>query len=65
LWNELIGFIFIVLAVVAGFSAVRTALALEGKPENMVKLIMTALFVIVMGAYGISSFRRARRISRS
>lgn len=31
----------------------------------LLHLLLIAIFVIIMGGYGISSFLRARRISRS
>jgi len=31
----------------------------------MFRLVVIAIFVLIMGGYGISSFRRARKITRS
>ncbi|MGH9722225.1 MAG: hypothetical protein ACRD8O_18600 [Bryobacteraceae bacterium] len=65
LWHEVIGFLFLALAVIGVFSAVRTFQNFKGDGDGFLKLIVTAIFVLIMGGYGISSFRRARKISRS
>jgi hypothetical protein len=31
----------------------------------MIRMVMCAIFFVIMGAYGISSFLKARKISRS
>ena len=65
LWHEVIGFLFLSLAFLGGVSGFRTARKFDGSPELLFKLILTACFVLIMGGYGISSFLRARKISRS
>jgi hypothetical protein len=65
LWHEVIGFLFLSLAVLGGFSGVRGYRNFDGSPEALFRLIVTAVFVLIMGGYGISSFLRARKISRS
>src|SRR5436190_22626046 len=70
LWNEVIGFLFLCLAVIFGASAVRSYLAISnGSPDeatsHVIKLLMAGFCTLIMLYYGISSFRRARRISRS
>ncbi len=60
LWNEVIGFIFLALSVHFGIFAVRYAMNGEHG-----KLALTGLFTLMMAGFGISSFRRARKISRS
>lgn len=62
LWNEIIGFIFLVLAGVAIVSTIkRTA----GDPNSFWVLVGGIGFGIVMACFGLSSFLRARKISRS
>jgi uncharacterized membrane protein len=65
LWNEVIGFLFIVFAVVAGFYVVRAARAFDGNFESLVHVVLPGLFGALMAYFGISSFLRARKISRS
>ncbi|MEX2264078.1 MAG: hypothetical protein WD696_19145 [Bryobacteraceae bacterium] len=65
LWNEVIGFAFLSFAVIAGFSGFRSLRNFDGAPENFFKLILIGVFVLIMAVYAFSSFRRARKISRS
>ncbi len=65
LWNEMIGFLFLVFAAAAGYYCVRAALDTKGDPGNIIRVILSGVFAIVMAFYGISSFLKARRISRS
>ena len=58
LWNEVIGFVFIVLAVVFGYRVIR------GKESLGLQLVGT-IFVLLIAWYGISSFWKARKISKS
>jgi hypothetical protein len=61
LWNQVIGFFFIVLALLP----VPTAIRNFGKEGSGAHLALTIPFVLIMGWFGISSFWRARRISKS
>ena|SRR5947209_3822743 len=70
LWNEVIGFLFICLAVVFGFGTVRSYLDLvKAAPDlaggYLLRVIMGSFCTFIVLWYGISSFLRARRISRS
>jgi hypothetical protein len=58
LWNQVIGFVFLVLAIVFGYRVVR------GK-EPVGLQIVGALFVLLIVWFGISSFWKARKISKS
>ena len=61
LWNQVIGFVFIVLAVLPVPSAIRSV----GKDGSTMRLVLTVPFVALMAWFGIASFWRARKISRS
>jgi uncharacterized membrane protein YwzB len=65
LWNEVIGFIFIVLAMMFAASAWRAVRAIDGNTESIVKAVAAVGFALLMVYFGISSFLRARKISRS
>jgi len=65
LWHEIIGFFFLVLAAWGIPSGIRTVRELDSGKGSLVRLIFIVLFVTIMAGYGISSFRRARKISRS
>lgn len=62
LWNEIIGFIFLVLA---GFTIVSTVRRTAGDPNSFWLFVGGIAFGIVMACFGLSSFLRARKISRS
>jgi hypothetical protein len=70
LWNEVIGFLFICLAVMFGFGTVRSYLdftkaAPDAAAGFLLRLVVGLFCTAVVLYYGIASFLRARRISRS
>jgi hypothetical protein len=65
LWNEIIGFIFIALAVSATPSAFRHLRDYNGNSETLFRAVLSLFFAGLMTYFGISSFLRARKISRS
>ena len=65
LWNEIIGFMFLVLGVIFGFSAWRKYREFNGDFASLLLLMMAVVFVLLMIGYGVSSFLRARRIGKS
>ena len=70
LWNEVIGFVFVCFAVIFGFKAVRTYMDLVAASDteatgHFIRLAMTAFCTVLMLYFGVTSFLRARKISRS
>jgi hypothetical protein len=65
LWNQIIGFLFICLALGTVPSLIRHWRAFDGEAASIVRLGLTLMFAIMMGGYGIFSFVRARKISRT
>jgi hypothetical protein len=70
LWNEIIGFLFLCFSVIFGFKAVRTYMDFASAPPDeatghLVRLVMTVFCTALMLYFGVSSFLRARKISRS
>ena len=70
LWNEVIGFLFLSFAAIFGFKTVRYAMDfMKAGPQDgtgeLVRLAMAGFCTFLMAWYGISSFLRARKISRS
>jgi len=65
LWNEIIGFVFICIAVIATPSLIRNIRNFDGEPQSLFRVILTCSFALIMLVFGISSFVRARRIGRS
>lgn len=60
LWNEVIGFLFCSFGVIFGFKAV-----VYWRHNDMPRLFFAASCTLLMAWYGISSFLRARKISKS
>jgi hypothetical protein len=60
LWHEVLGFVFLAFAGMAGFRMWR-----EADTMSPVKFVMIGIFIAVTAGYGISSILKARRISRS
>jgi hypothetical protein len=70
LWNDFIAFLFLCLAVPFGFETVRFARSYAkaspaDAPGDMFRMCMSGFFLIVMLWFGLSSYIRARKISRS
>jgi hypothetical protein len=60
LWNEVIGFLFLCMGTIFGFSAFRSLRA-----GDDVRGFVMCSSAILMAYFGVSSFLRARKISRS
>jgi hypothetical protein len=65
LWHEIIGFIFIVLAIVFGSSAFRNYRLIHSEEVSILRLAVSIFLPLLMAYFGITSFLRARKISRS
>jgi hypothetical protein len=65
LWNEIIGFVFIVLAVAMVPGLLRAVRELNTPQASPGRLAIAACFVGVLLYFGVTSFLRARKISRS
>lgn len=65
LWNEIIGFIFVILALWAIPSAIRNIRQYESSGDSLFRVVLSFSFAALMTYFGISSFLRARKISRS
>jgi len=65
LWNQVIGFLFLVFTVVAVGYAIRAVRDFDGDVEGLFRIALPGLFALVMGYFCASSFLRARKISRS
>ena len=65
LWHEVIGAMFLALAAIPIPSGIKTIREWDNGGGSVLRLMLTIAFVTIMAGYGISSFRRARKISRS
>ncbi len=64
IWNQAIGLLFLVLAVGALSQAYKFYRLLGSDPKSGGQLFIALLFAIPMLCFGISSFLRARKLSR-
>jgi hypothetical protein len=60
LWHEILGFIFLAFALILTGNLIRNRAGL-----GPLKLVLILPLIILSAGYGISSFLKARRISRS
>ena len=60
LWNEVIGFFFLAFGTIFGFRTARYLWA----HDNM-RALVAGICTAIMAWYGFTSFRKARKISRS
>jgi len=70
LWNELIGFVFMIFAAFFGFKTGRLLIDfIKQPPANgmapLVRLSIAAIPTLAAGWFSLTSFLRARKISRS
>jgi hypothetical protein len=65
LWNQLIAFTFFVLAVAVVPSAYRTIRDFDGEPRSLFRAGVSCTFGLIMIYFSLSSFLKARRISKS
>jgi hypothetical protein len=61
LWNQVIGFFFLVLAIMPVHSIIRD----WGKEDTGPRLALEISFGALMAIFGIHSFLKARKISKS
>jgi hypothetical protein len=65
LWNEIIGFLFLVLATFVSLASYRRAQSFTGDTGEFMLLVGYFGFAALLAFYGVSSFWKARKISRS
>jgi succinate dehydrogenase hydrophobic anchor subunit len=63
-WNQIIGFIFLVLSLMGIRPIIQNYNSLSSDSSSPVRLAFSVLFTVTMLIFGITSFMRARRLSR-
>ncbi len=65
LWNEVIGFFFLILAAYFAASVWGSVRRFDGSGESILRAMGSVGFTVLFAYFGISSFLKARKISRS
>jgi hypothetical protein len=65
LWNEMVAFVFICFAVLAAPKVYTYWKEFDGEPERLFRLVLAALFLVTMLSFAVTSFVRAKKISRT
>ena len=65
LWNEVIGFVFLSLAAFPIPRTIRHWQEYDETGQGLFRVVLAILFISMMALFGIHSFLRARKISRS
>ena len=65
LWLEVIGFVFLVLAVLFVFGPFGFIQAYRQEPENMLRLVVSGAGALMWAWFGFDSFRRAKKTTRN
>ena len=67
LFHEITGFFFIAIAFYFTFGRsglIQLARNFDQNPDTLPQLLLASAFVLMFGGFGVSSFLRARRVSR-
>ena len=65
LWHEVIGFLFLALAVILGSSAYKSYRHLSVENAGIGRMLLSFSLPALLAYFGITAFLRARKISRS
>ena len=65
LWNEIIGFLFVVIAIGAAPAVFRSVRDLDKPDGSLFRVFVSVFFALLMLYFGVTSFLRARKIGRS
>jgi hypothetical protein len=64
LWNQIIGFTFLVFAVIGAPWVLRSIREFDGEAQDVFRLLVSGVFVLAMAGFALQSFTRARRVSK-
>lgn len=65
LWNQIIGFVFLVLTVWAVPRTIKNVREFDGDTESVAHLLLSGVFVALMGGFALYSFWRAHKVPKS
>ena len=64
-WNQIIGFLFVVLAAAALPPTIHSAREFNGDLGSLFRLVISGIFIAGMAGFGVHSFWRAYRVPKS
>jgi len=63
-WNQLIGFLFLMLAISATPRMLHSVRDFDGGSESFFRILLSGIFIAIMTGFGIHSFWRARKAAK-
>jgi hypothetical protein len=64
LWHQIIGMLFLALTLSGASFLFRAVRRFTGDGRSWAEVLLSSIFTIILGGYAISSFLRARKLSR-
>jgi hypothetical protein len=64
LWNQIIGFTFLVFAVIGTPRVIEGVRKFDGDANSLFHLLVSSVFVLAMAGFAVQSFWRARRVPK-
>jgi hypothetical protein len=64
LWNQIIGFMFVSIAIVATWRTVPIIRQFNGEVADLFRVVLSMAFITMMAGFGIYSFWRAHRVPK-
>lgn len=63
LWHEMIGFLFLVLAIMPARFEYKAIANFKGDGKSWAEVLLSGVFIVIMTGYGISSLLKARKLA--
>ncbi len=64
LWNQIIGFFFICMAIIALWRTIPLARSFAGDVSELFRLLVSGVFIVITTGFGIYSFWRAHKVPK-
>ena len=65
LWNQILGAIFLILAMLMARPTWKAWHEFDGQPVKLIRLALAIFFLLLMAGFGLHAFWRARRLDRA
>ncbi len=63
-WNQVIGFMFVCMAVIATWRTIPIIREFDGEMATLFRLALSLIFIGMMAGFGIYSFWRAHKVPK-